>query len=149
MFYNYITVVNGEAMNYQIRTQPPATSYSIAGTLPSGLTFNSATGVLSGTSTVTNTLTVTVTASNAKGDANASLTINSQGAKTAPTITAGTVEEVGGRTAKINGNLTDTGGVSNTVTFYYDLSYKKKGLDKVRRICYFFRIFNHYKWLYS
>ncbi|MGY8714466.1 MAG: hypothetical protein ACKVJ1_11305, partial [Verrucomicrobiia bacterium] len=43
-------------------------------------------------------------------------------AKTAPTITAGTVEEVGGRTAKINGNLTDTGGVSNTVTFYYGLT---------------------------
>ena len=29
---------------------------------------------------------------------------------------------MGGRTAKINGNLTDTGGVSNTVTFYYGLT---------------------------
>ena len=40
-----ITVVSGEAMSYQIRTQPPAISYTLNGSPPTGLNFNPATGV--------------------------------------------------------------------------------------------------------
>ena len=80
------------------------------------MNFNPATGVLSGTTVSTNIFSLIITASNAQGDTNATLTVNSLGAKTAPVILAGTVDEVTGRSAKINGLLSDTGGVSNTVT---------------------------------
>jgi sugar lactone lactonase YvrE len=61
-------------------------SYSISGALPAGLTFNTATGVISGTPTVSAfTGTVTITGTNASGSSPVvvSITVNSLG----PTIT--------------------------------------------------------------
>ena len=44
-----LTVVNGQAMSFQFRSDPPATQYSLNPWPPFGLSFNAATGVLSGT----------------------------------------------------------------------------------------------------
>lgn len=55
--------------SYQITTDPPgATSYALTGTLPSGLSFNSTNGVISGTPTALGgPTTVVLTASNSVG----------------------------------------------------------------------------------
>ena len=116
-----ITVVSGDPMNYQIRTLPPAVSYSISGE-PSWLSLNTATGEISGTPSSTGTSTFTVFASNAKGDANTSITINSLGSKSIPMIGVGVVQDVGGRNASLIGELLNTGGGPNIVTLYYGLN---------------------------
>lgn len=59
----------GIPFNYQIVTDPPgATSYSLSGTLPNGLSFNSTNGVISGSpTTVGGPTTVGISASNSSG----------------------------------------------------------------------------------
>jgi autotransporter-associated beta strand protein len=59
----------GIPFNYQITTDPAgATTYALTGTLPDGLFFNSATGVISGTpTTVGGPTIVTISASNSVG----------------------------------------------------------------------------------
>ena len=59
----------GIPFNYQINTDPAgATTYALTGTLPDGLFFNSATGVISGTpTTVGGPTIVTISASNSVG----------------------------------------------------------------------------------
>ena len=59
----------GIPFSYQITSDPPAASlYSLTGTLPDGLTFNSATGVISGTPTTLGGPTVvSISASNSAG----------------------------------------------------------------------------------
>jgi hypothetical protein len=83
----------GTAFSYSITASNSPTSYSVNGTLPSGLTFNSGSGVISGTPTAAVTSNVTVNATNAGGTGSAALSIIivqqvQQGAK--PTITSAT-----------------------------------------------------------
>jgi hypothetical protein len=58
----------GTAFSYQITTtaNPPATSYS-ASPLPTGLTVDTTTGLISGTPSVAGTVNITITATNAGG----------------------------------------------------------------------------------
>ena len=112
-----LTAVNGQPFSFQVRTQPPATSYSLVGS--ASLTINSATGVISGNPDWLGDQNFTVVASNSAGDANSTLLINSLATPTNPIITAGTVKSVDGRNALIDGVLVSTGGASNSVTLYY------------------------------
>ena len=79
----------GTAFSYSITTStsPVPTSFSITGTLPSGLSLNTSTGVISGTPSATGSSTVTLGATNSQGTgtANLTLTINSA---TAPVISS-------------------------------------------------------------
>lgn len=59
---------DGLAFSYQIVALNSPTSFALAsGTLPSGITLNTTTGLLSGTSSVVGTYPITVTATNALG----------------------------------------------------------------------------------
>ncbi|BDI32088.1 hypothetical protein CCAX7_41390 [Capsulimonas corticalis] len=64
----------GTAFSYQITASNSPTSYSASG-LPSGLSVNTSTGLISGTPTATGTSTVTLGATNAGGTGNLTLTI--------------------------------------------------------------------------
>ena len=61
--------------SYQVSANNNPTSYA-AGGLPPGLSFNSASGLISGTPTAPGTYLVSLTASNANGDGTATLTLN-------------------------------------------------------------------------
>ncbi|HSY77318.1 MAG TPA: sugar-binding protein, partial [Bacteroidia bacterium] len=66
----------GSAFSYTIAATNGPTSYSLTtGTLPAGLTLNTATGLISGTPTAVGTSTVTVTATNAAGGGTGTLII--------------------------------------------------------------------------
>ena len=56
----------GEAFSYQIKATPAATTFGAAG-LPSGLTINTSSGLVSGTPVVYGTFPVTLSASNSTG----------------------------------------------------------------------------------
>lgn len=81
---NYVTLTNGDAI----------TAYTLTGTLPTGLSFNSTTGVLSGTPTQTGTFNMSVTATDNDGASNSdsfSITVNAaNAAPTANNFTYGT-----------------------------------------------------------
>lgn len=73
---NYVTLTNGDAI----------TAYTLTGALPTGLSFNSTTGVLSGTPTQTGTFNLSVTATDNDGASNSdSFTITVNAANAAPT----------------------------------------------------------------
>lgn len=80
---NYVFSVNGFS-NTAITTIEPFTTggdpkvYSISGVLPPGIAFNSSTGVISGTPTITTPIstTVEITASNSSSNVTKSLTFN-------------------------------------------------------------------------
>jgi hypothetical protein len=57
----------GTAFSYQIVASSSPTSYAETGTLPAGLTFNTTTGLLSGTPTTAGTSSLSLTASNISG----------------------------------------------------------------------------------
>jgi hypothetical protein len=76
----------GVAFSYTITSSPSGTSYSLSGSLPSGLSFNSATGVISGTPVTAGTYPVTIGSVSAQGTGTATLTIVISGA--APVITS-------------------------------------------------------------
>lgn len=67
-------------------TQP----YSLTGTLPTGLGFNAATGVISGTPTQTGSFPITLSATNAGGTTAVALTIIVNASPSAPRITNAT-----------------------------------------------------------
>ena len=116
-----LTVVIGQAMSYQLRSEPPATLYAItSGSLPPSLSFNAATGVISGTASGSpGSFNLSITASNSKGSGSTVLSIDSKSAVEAPTIGIGSVTGVAGRTVDLQGDLSDSGGVSNAVTVYF------------------------------
>jgi uncharacterized repeat protein (TIGR03803 family) len=70
-----VTGTNYAAVSYQIGAIYLPTSYGLIGTLPTGLTFNSSTGQITGSATQTGTFDLTVTASNIDGTGSASLVI--------------------------------------------------------------------------
>jgi hypothetical protein len=65
----------GTAFSYQITATNSPTSYGATG-LPSGLTVNSTTGLISGTPTASGTSTVNLTATNGSGSGTATLTLS-------------------------------------------------------------------------
>ena len=71
-----LTVIKDESVSFIISSTPPAAFYQLDGTLPDGLTFNLATGELSGTSTVTGNFEPNVTATNGKGSSTATFMID-------------------------------------------------------------------------
>ncbi len=63
-----LTGLTGTAFSYTIVATNTPSSYAMTGgTLPTGLTFTTATGLISGTPTVTGSFSITVTATNASG----------------------------------------------------------------------------------
>ena len=75
----------GSSFSYSITASGTPTSYN-ASSLPSGLSVNTSTGVISGTPSTAGTFTSSISASNSAGTGSASLTIAI--AKGTPTITA-------------------------------------------------------------
>jgi|GEM_PF-301752 len=63
------------AFTYNVTATSTPTSYSVGGVLPAGVTINTATGVISGTPTVTGTFVDTVKATNAGGTGTQVVTI--------------------------------------------------------------------------
>jgi outer membrane protein OmpA-like peptidoglycan-associated protein len=87
-----------------------ATSWSINSPLPSGLSFNTSTGVISGTSTATSSSSVyTVTATNSSGSATTTITVSSSAIAV---IVVNTVPN-----APTIGTATATGSTTATVTY--------------------------------
>ncbi len=78
----------GIAFSYQVTATNTPTSYSATG-LPTGLTINRRTGLISGTPTAAGTWTVTIAAANRSGTGNATLTLTVNPA--APVITSATI----------------------------------------------------------
>jgi hypothetical protein len=76
-----------QAFSYQIAASNSPTGYAASG-LPSGMSANSQTGLISGTSTITGTWSVTITATNASGTGAAIVTITIQ--EPSPIITSAT-----------------------------------------------------------
>jgi hypothetical protein len=107
----------GSPFTYQITATNSPTSYGATG-LPSGLTVNTTTGLISGTPTAGGTSTVTLSASNGTGtgDATLTLTINGTTASVSPSSLA-FGDEPGGITSSPQAvTLSNTGSSALTVT---------------------------------
>ena len=72
------TGTRGQPLAYQIQATGSPDSYSLTGTLPAGLVFNSGSGSISGTLQQAGVFTVTLKASNAGGSASSGLTITAR-----------------------------------------------------------------------
>ncbi len=78
----------GSAFSYQITASNNATSFGATG-LPGGLTVNTATGLISGTPTVSGNFSVTISATNSGGTGNATVLLSIASAPlSAPAITS-------------------------------------------------------------
>ena len=128
----------GTSVNYQIVASNAPTAYSITtGTLPSGLSLNTTSGIISGTPTTAGNSSVTVTATNATGTSTpatldftiakgtqtitfAALANNQYGdsnfnlAATSTTATPITYESSNTSVATVTGNIVTVVGVGNT-----------------------------------
>ena len=71
----YYTVAEGNAFSYQITALNNPTSYNATG-LPSGITVNTTTGVISGSPAASGTFNVTISATSLYGTGSAILTLN-------------------------------------------------------------------------
>jgi len=76
----------GSAFSYQITATSPPTSFGASG-LPSGLSVNSSTGLISGTPTQVGTFSVTLTASNSGGSGTSQLSLAISAALPSPPVT--------------------------------------------------------------
>ena len=117
-----VTVVTNEFMSLAIQSSPPATLYSFSNSnLPSGLSFNVSTGILSGTPTGTTGIpySISITASNAQGSATTTVNVEFESSLSNPVISVGEILEITGRTAEIEGHLLNTGGKINQIDLYY------------------------------
>jgi hypothetical protein len=79
----------GQAFSYQITASGSPTNYGVTGTLPTGLSLNTSSGLINGTPSQAATNTVTIRATGAGGTGSASLTITIT-APAAPVITSPT-----------------------------------------------------------
>jgi hypothetical protein len=88
-------MVNNAISGYTISSTGGAiASYAISPAAPAGLTFNTATGLLSGTPTSTQSATTyTITATNASGSATATFALTVQAALSAPVISLSKIAE--------------------------------------------------------
>ncbi len=100
----------GQPFAYQIAATNSPTSYNANG-LPSGLSVNTSTGVISGTPTGTGTSTVTMSATNASGTGTATLTIN---VLAAPPVITSTLTASGNTSTPLSYAIT----ASNSPTSY-------------------------------
>ncbi len=96
--------VAGQPFSHQITTSVAAESFSLSGSLPSGLTLNPVTGQISGTPQNGGVFPVDVTATNAAGSDTQTLTINIVAPATVPLFedfenSLGTYWEIGGTNA--------------------------------------------------
>jgi uncharacterized repeat protein (TIGR02543 family) len=117
-----VTVTAGNALSTMTPTNSgvAATSWSISGSLPSGISFNVSTGVISGTPTVTSALTsYTVTATNSDGSDTAVISIEVTSAVStvpdAPII--GTAIATGLNSATVSFTAPSSNGGSTITTF--------------------------------
>ncbi|MDZ4789319.1 MAG: glycoside hydrolase family 31 protein [Blastochloris sp.] len=77
-------------LNYQVVSSPPATSWTlVSGSLPAGLSFNTNTGVISGTVSTTGTFPIVLTATNATGTSGSQTVTISAVPLAQPTVTSG------------------------------------------------------------
>ncbi|MEL0005602.1 MAG: Ig domain-containing protein, partial [Opitutales bacterium] len=114
-----LTGAVGTAMEFQIKSTPPATYYEINGSIPSGLTFNPSLGVLYGTPDVNGTFEVNATAYNGQGSSTSTLSIQSKSTLESPVILPGEVISLMGREATIRGEIKSSGGAACSVTLYF------------------------------
>ena len=117
-----LTVVNGTPISFKISSNPPATFYDLNDTPPSGLSFNPATGFLSGTPDSTGTWQFTVMAFNSEGNSSAGLTIHSKAIIDPPLVSAGEVISREGRRVDIVGEIISSGGAVCSTTIYYGIT---------------------------
>jgi hypothetical protein len=108
----------GQAFSYSITATNTPTSYSATG-LPSGVTINTTTGVISGTPTVASIYNVTIMATNADGTGSQSLTISVAGSS-GQTPYGGTAWPISG---KIEAENYDNGGEGVS---YHDFETQNK-----------------------
>ena len=126
-----ITVLNGETISFQILSTPPATYYELNDTSPTGLNFNQATGILSGTPSVEGTFSYTLLAANAEGNSTTTLTVNAKSPSSieVPVIDVGDVIAIRGRSVDLLGELTSSGGKACSITIYYGSSDQNENID--------------------
>lgn len=118
------SAVLGVPFAYQITAANSPTSYSVAGTLPPGISVNTTTGVLSGTPTSAGVYTVTLGAANVSGAGSLSFALPVAGAAPAPiTVTTTNDSGAGSLRAAISAANTVPGttilfqsGLSGTIT---------------------------------
>jgi RHS repeat-associated protein len=110
------------AFTYTITATNSPTSYTLTGTLPSGLSFNSTTGVISGTPAQTGTYSLTIGATNGAGTGTASLSLSISPA-VPPSITTQPSAQTVGVGANVNFSVTASG----TPTLAYQ--WRKNGTN--------------------
>lgn len=83
---NAYSAITNVAFTFPVVTSPAATSYSLVGTIPTGVSINTSTGVISGTVTTAGVYSMSVTATNSGGSAVGAftLTVNSRPVATTP-----------------------------------------------------------------
>lgn len=108
----------GQAFSYQITASSLPLSYNVTGTLPTGVTVNTGTGLISGTPTQTGVFPVTINAINATGTGSQALTITIAQVGSAQLVTT-----TGNNFTMLDAMGSLVGG-TNDVTFTWDGTYK-------------------------